>query len=188
MNSLAIIIPCYNEAKRFQLERFTKFIQNHPSVILFFVDDGSTDSTPSLLKGLRSDFGEQVQIFTLLKNKGKAEAVRTGMTEAIKNIKMERFAFLDADLATSLEECYEIAARISDTKAFVFCGHVHPGVRLQGVGRQQIKLPCFYHSTSQLILPAFGAFTGLHILKPKLEDHVYVTTGKEVMEITEKLS
>lgn len=120
MNSLAIIIPCYNEAKRFQLERFTKFIQNHPSVVLFFADDGSTDATPSLLKGLRSDFGEQVQIFTLLKNKGKAEAVRTGMTEAIKNIKMERFAFLDADLATSLGECYEIAARISDTKAFVF--------------------------------------------------------------------
>lgn len=30
---------------------------------------------------------------------------------------------------------------------------------------------------------AFGAFTGLHILSPKEGDQVYVTTGKEVMEI-----
>jgi hypothetical protein len=34
-----------------------------------------------------------------------------------------------------------------------------------------------------MILPAFGAFTGLHILSPKEGDQVYVTTGKEVMEI-----
>ena len=68
-------------------------------------------------------------------------------------------------------------------KDFVFCGHVHPGVKLKGAGLQQLKVPCFYRSANQLILPAFGAFTGLHILTPKEGDQVYVTTGKEVMEI-----
>ena len=68
-------------------------------------------------------------------------------------------------------------------KDFVFCGHLHPGVRLKGAGLQQLKVPCFFRSTKQLILPAFGAFTGLHILSPKEGDRVYVTTGKEVMEI-----
>ena len=72
------------------------------------------------------------------------------------------------------------------TKQFVFCGHVHPGVTLTGVGKQQIKLPCFYKSSNQLILPAFGAFTGVHIVKPKAEDRIYVTTAKEVLEIKEK--
>ena len=72
------------------------------------------------------------------------------------------------------------------TKQFVFCGHVHPGVTLTGVGKQQMKLPCFYKSSNQLILPAFGAFTGVHILKPKAEDRIYVTTSKEVLEIKEK--
>lgn len=66
---------------------------------------------------------------------------------------------------------------------FVFCGHVHPGVKLKGNGLAQLKLPCFFQSSKQLILPAFGAFTGLHLLSPKAEHQVYVTTGKEVMEI-----
>ena len=66
---------------------------------------------------------------------------------------------------------------------FVFCGHVHPGVKLKGAGLQQLKMPCFYQSRNQLILPAFGAFTGLHILTPKEGDCVYITSGKEVMEI-----
>jgi metallophosphoesterase superfamily enzyme len=48
-----------------------------------------------------------------------------------------------------------------------------------------MKVPCFYQSPQQLILPAFGAFTGLHILSPKKGDQVFVTTGKEVVEITE---
>lgn len=69
------------------------------------------------------------------------------------------------------------------TTHFVFCGHVHPGVKLKGNGLQQMKMPCFFQSQNQLILPAFGAFTGLHLLSPKAGDHVYVTTGKEVMEI-----
>ena len=66
---------------------------------------------------------------------------------------------------------------------FVFCGHIHPGVKLKGNGLQQMKMPCFFQSQNQLILPAFGAFIGLHLLSPKEGDHVYVTTGKEVMEI-----
>jgi uncharacterized protein len=44
------------------------------------------------------------------------------------------------------------------------CGHMHPGVVLQGKGRQQLRLPCFYLSNHQLILPAFGALTGLSLV------------------------
>ena len=66
---------------------------------------------------------------------------------------------------------------------FVICGHLHPGVKLKGAGLQQLKLPCFIQSKNQLILPSFGAFTGLHILNPKEGHQVYVTTGKEVTKI-----
>ena len=66
---------------------------------------------------------------------------------------------------------------------FVICGHVHPGVKLKGAALQQLKLPCFFQSKNQLILPAFGGFTGLHLLTPKKGNQVYVTTGKEVMKI-----
>jgi DNA ligase-associated metallophosphoesterase len=40
-------------------------------------------------------------------------------------------------------------------------GHIHPGVKLKGIGRQTLKLPCFLVSPQQIILPAFSLFTGL---------------------------
>ena len=69
---------------------------------------------------------------------------------------------------------------------FVICGHVHPGIRLNGKGKQQLKLPCFFHSSKQFILPAFGAFTGLHLLQPTPTDRVFVLTSKEVLELPPK--
>lgn len=63
------------------------------------------------------------------------------------------------------------------------CGHIHPGYRLIGRGRQVLKLPCFYKSRSQLILPAFGEFTGNYILKPSEQDQVFALTGQEVIRV-----
>jgi len=41
-------------------------------------------------------------------------------------------------------------------------GHIHPGVLIEGKGRQRIKLPCYLVSNKQIILPAFSVFTGLN--------------------------
>ena len=32
---------------------------------------------------------------------------------------------------------------------FVFCGHVHPGVKLKGGGLQRLSLPCFFQKPQQ---------------------------------------
>ena len=120
MKTLAIVIPFYNEAKRFQSERFSKFLTKQNGVSLFYVDDGSSDTTSHLIRDLKATFPKQVHLITHLKNKGKAEAVRTGMSVALQNKVGKHFAFLDADLSTSLEECYEIATKVDETKAFVF--------------------------------------------------------------------
>ena len=64
---------------------------------------------------------------------------------------------------------------------FNFSGHLHPGVKINGTARQELKLPCFFRRKNQLILPAFGEFTGKHILDPKNGDEVYVVTKKEVI-------
>jgi uncharacterized protein len=47
------------------------------------------------------------------------------------------------------------------------CGHVHPGIRLEGKARQSASLAVFYRTANQLILPAFGHLTGLHMLEAK---------------------
>lgn len=64
---------------------------------------------------------------------------------------------------------------------FNFCGHIHPGIRLRGLGRQFLNLPCFFRKPFQLILPAFGEFTGKYILKPDGDDLVYAITKEDVI-------
>ncbi len=66
---------------------------------------------------------------------------------------------------------------------FNFCGHIHPAIRLKGFGRQKLRLPCFFKSESQMILPAFGEFTGTHVLQPKKDDEVFVIVENEVVKV-----
>lgn len=64
---------------------------------------------------------------------------------------------------------------------FNFAGHLHPGVKLTGLARQTLRLPCFFKTSRQMILPAFGEFTGKHILSPKKGDQVYVLAEEKVI-------
>lgn len=62
-------------------------------------------------------------------------------------------------------------------------GHIHPGVRLVGKGRQGIRLSCFYFGAQQGLMPAFGQFTGKHIIKPNPKDRVFVITENTLIEM-----
>ncbi|WP_020569329.1 ligase-associated DNA damage response endonuclease PdeM [Neolewinella persica] len=62
-------------------------------------------------------------------------------------------------------------------------GHLHPGVLLEGMGKQLLKLPCFYLEPTQAVLPAFGAFTGLALVQPQKGDRVFVVLEDEVLEM-----
>ncbi len=66
---------------------------------------------------------------------------------------------------------------------FTLCGHIHPAVELKGAGRQFLKLPCFFRTGSQMILPAFGEFTGTFVMTPQQGNAVYAITGDMVSEI-----
>lgn len=71
----------------------------------------------------------------------------------------------------------------AEKEAFNLCGHIHPGVRLKGKGLQRLKVPCFFKRKNQLILPAFGAFTGVHLMQPKQGDQIYALSGENVIPI-----
>ena len=49
---------------------------------------------------------------------------------------------------------------------YALCGHVHPGVRLDGPAFDSVRLPCFVIGRRHAILPAFGRLTGLAIVAP----------------------
>jgi uncharacterized protein len=42
----------------------------------------------------------------------------------------------------------------------VLAGHIHPTICLRGPGRDSMRFPCFVLQGRQVILPAFGEFTG----------------------------
>lgn len=63
------------------------------------------------------------------------------------------------------------------------CGHIHPGVRLRGMGRQSLRVPCFYKIENQLILPAFGEFTGLALMQSQSGTEIYGVTPSKVIPI-----
>jgi DNA ligase-associated metallophosphoesterase len=48
----------------------------------------------------------------------------------------------------------------------VLAGHIHPAVRLRGPGRDCLRFPCFVLEGRQVVLPAFGEFTGAALVAP----------------------
>jgi uncharacterized protein len=66
---------------------------------------------------------------------------------------------------------------------YCFSGHVHPGIRINGIGRQSIHLPCFYFGKQHAVLPAFGKFTGTSLVEAKSGDHVFAVLEDKVMKI-----
>lgn len=56
---------------------------------------------------------------------------------------------------------------------YFISGHVHPCVKLTGIAKQSISLPCFYFSAKFGILPAFSKFTGGKAIDPLPADDVF---------------
>lgn len=75
------------------------------------------------------------------------------------------------------EKCSEAA----DT--FSFCGHLHPGVVIQGIGKQTLRFPCFYFTPTYCILPAFSRFTGTASVTKKDADAVYAIVENSLIKV-----
>jgi DNA ligase-associated metallophosphoesterase len=67
---------------------------------------------------------------------------------------------------------------------YVLAGHIHPGVTLRGAGKQASKLPCFWFGPETAVLPAFGEFTGLAVVRPVEGDRVWVVGDGSVVSVT----
>jgi uncharacterized protein len=68
-------------------------------------------------------------------------------------------------------------------KNYTFSGHIHPGIRLNGIGKQSLYLPCFYFGKEYAVLPAFSQFTGLSRMENSGNDSIFAITGDEIIQI-----
>jgi dolichyl-phosphate beta-glucosyltransferase len=90
-----IIVPCYNEANRWNSEYWQGML-GIPGSHWIFVDDGSTDETADCIA--RTITNGSAAALLMERNAGKAEAVRFGMLNGLKQFpSATAVGFMDAD-------------------------------------------------------------------------------------------
>ena len=82
-----------------------------------------------------------------------------------------------ASFLFSHDQC-EIAAGV-----YSFCGHIHPGVIIHGLGKQSLRFPCFYFGEDYCILPAFSKFTGAVAMDRSAADVIYAIVENELVKL-----
>lgn len=114
--SLSIVFPVYNEEQNILpllnatlpvLSALTKDFE------IIFVDDGSKDKSPEILKQLKKE--KYIKVYTLKKNMGKATALYVGFQKATKEI----IVTMDGDLQDDPREMPFLIQKIREGYDFV---------------------------------------------------------------------
>lgn len=113
---LSIVIPVFNEEKTVEeIIRRAQDVDVGLEKEIIIVDDGSSDSTQQILKGLNHP---QIKIFYHDKNQGKGAALQTGFSKATGNIVLVQ----DADLEYDPRDYPKLLEPILDGRADVVYG------------------------------------------------------------------
>lgn len=71
--------------------------------------------------------------------------------------------------------------------AYVLAGHWHPCVSVRGGAHDRLRLPCYWFGDERErpvgVLPAFGAFTGMHAIERVPGDRVFAVADDHVVEV-----
>ncbi len=121
MQKTAIIVPCYNEAKRLNRDAFLDFLKEDENLHFLFVNDGSRDTTLDLLISLQKANPTQISYLNFEKNSGKAEAVRQGLMKA-SELEYINIGYWDADLATPLYEILNFCRILDNSENNIVIG------------------------------------------------------------------
>ena len=106
--AVAIAVPLYNEERRWD-SSYWALATADPFIQWVFVDDGSTDATRDVARQLQAS---NVEVLSLPQNRGKAEAVRTGLLHCLKkHAGCGVVGFLDGDGAFDPAEVLTFARR-----------------------------------------------------------------------------
>lgn len=109
--------------------------------------------------------------------------ITMGNHDIIGAARFESLGIIAADRYVIHEKLFCTHMPLSVEGMLNISGHVHPGCEIYLPARQKFRLPCFYYYQNVLTLPAFGALTGLYIVSPQTESHVYAILGDEVRQL-----
>jgi dolichyl-phosphate beta-glucosyltransferase len=154
----AVVVPCYNEARRLDVEAFRSFARESMRIGFVLVDDGSTDGTIDILRQLRAGMEDRFEVLECKQNGGKAEAVRLGLMHATRRWNPAVLGFWDADLATPLPAIYDLLGILDDTPVieWVF------GARVNLLGRHIERRP-LRHYLGRVFATVVSTMLGLPV-------------------------
>ncbi|TYA78730.1 glycosyltransferase [Seonamhaeicola marinus] len=175
-NRLVIIIPCFNESQRIHKDAFIEFLRNNEECIIVFSNDGSTDNTLEVLTEIKTCFSDNVIIYNLESNKGKAEAIREAVLHCkTLDLEFNKIAYIDADLSVKLKECLKIAKKVKKDNFLAF------GSRILKIDTR-IQRKSFRHYTGRLLatitsnilkFPVYDTQCGCKVFTKKLAYEVF---------------
>jgi DNA ligase-associated metallophosphoesterase len=80
-------------------------------------------------------------------------------------------------------DCFNGEPVAREDGKYTISGHIHPGVRISGLGKQSLCLPCFYFGKEFAVLPAFSRFTGTALIDPAAGAKVFALVNQELVEL-----
>ena len=166
-STVALVVPCYNEAERLRPEAFVRALSTNESLHLIFVDDGSGDGTRAVLERL-AGAAPRASVYGLPKNGGKAEAVRLGMLRALE-AGYDFVGYWDADLATPFEalpDFMHVFERSPDLDIVIGSRVQLPGRRIDRSAVRHYAGRVFATSASLVLrLPVYDTQCGAKVFK-----------------------
>jgi DNA ligase-associated metallophosphoesterase len=78
---------------------------------------------------------------------------------------------------------YNATQEWGSDEAYVFSGHLHPGVYIRGKAKQALRLPCFHFAENCCTLPAFSRFTGVAPVMPARRDKVFAIVNDRIIAV-----
>ncbi len=172
--STCIIIPCHNEEDRFKGELFSEFAKEY-GIHFLLVNDGSSDNTIEILKRWKNENPEAIDVLNIEKNGGKAEAVRHGINQALKN-GYQYLGFWDADLATPLNEINNFLRYFDDQEIKAIFGSrvLRLGGQIKRKWMRHILGRIFATTISVILdLPVYDTQCGAKIFKKEVAEKLF---------------
>ena len=165
-----IIVPIYNESKRFEPNAFMNFCEQTPHVHFLFVDDASMDDSTAKIQRLMSQNPKFFSLLELPCNMGKAEAVRNGMLKAFQS-QPDFIGFWDADLSTPLNEIPRFLDILNNDPAV----HLVTGARIRLLGRD-IQRNHLRHYVGRISATLISLVLGIHSYDTQCGAKIFRTT------------
>jgi DNA ligase-associated metallophosphoesterase len=105
-----------------------------------------------------------------------------GIDLSRQTLSRQHFHFVH-DISDHLNRKEGYAENISDEISYFFSGHIHPGIRIQGTGKQSLCFPCFYFGEKYAVLPAFSRFTGVAMIYPEAGEQVFAIVNQALIRL-----